>query len=142
MKSSIVIALVAIAGAVWTTDAGAATRHGVHAGWRAAQSVHRLRTARPLHQYSALARAYGARDGRVQRVSMASPTPVDSNSPEGVGFIKDADHAGYGVKGDHSEALVGAYRRPKDVNLPGTDMYHEGKGAAGVSWSVTLGGSH
>lgn len=142
MKSSILIALVAIAGSVWVTDAGAATRHGAHAGWRAARSTHRLRTARPLHHYSALARAYGARDGRVQRISTASPEAVDSDPAEGVGFIKDANHAGYGVKGDHSEALVGAYRRPKDMNLPATDMYHEGKGAAGVSWSVTLGGSH
>ena len=123
--------------ALSVSEAGAAPAKGVHARAHA-HKTHRLRTTRILRHYSALARANGA--GRVQRISTGSSASESVGQSDGVGFIKDDGHAGYGVRGNNTEAVVGAYRRPPDANLPATDMFHEGKGAAGVSWSVTLGG--
>ncbi len=88
--------------------------------------------ARPMHHISALARAAGQRTGFEQVANTTSP-------PEGVGFIKDHDRGGYGVKKGRDEAVLGLYRRPPDPNLPTPTMYEEGKGAAGVSMSIKLG---
>ena len=134
---SIAVAVAAASLALCASEAGAAPVRRAHArASLGAHRIHRLRTTRVLHHYSAQARANGQAPG-MQRIATGASEPGQSDE---VGFIKDADHAGYGMKKDNTEAVVGAYRRPPDPNLPATDMFHEGKGAAGVSWSVKLGG--
>ena len=139
MRVFVSVAIAAASLALCASEAGAVPARGAHARARVgAHGVHRLRTTRVLHHYSALARANGA--GRVQRISTGAADGESAGRSDDVGFIKDADHAGYGMRKDNTEAVLGAYRRPADPNLPATDMFHEGKGAAGVSWSVKLGG--
>ena len=85
------------------------------------------------------------RSNRVLYVARASDHGLMSSlgghddSPRGAGFIKDKSRAGWGWRGHKSETVLGVYRRPDDPSVPSTDMYHEGKGAAGVSMSIQLG---
>ena len=138
MRVFISIAVAAASLALCAGEAGAAPARGLHAR-AVAHRTHRLQTTRVLHHYSALARANG-QAGRLQRISATSSERESARRSEEIGFIKDSEHTGYGVRSNDSEAVVGAYRRPADPNLPSTDMFHEGKGAAGVSWSMKLGG--
>ena len=119
-------------------DAAMAKAVRVHASPGRHHASHRTAThVRGLHARR--------RSSRVLYVARASDQGLMSSlgghdgSPRGAGFIKDKTRAGWGWQGHKSETVLGVYRRPDDPSVPGPDMYHEGKGAAGVSMSIQLG---
>ncbi len=55
-------------------------------------------------------------------------------------WFKTADKTGYGWRNGATETTFGLYARPARPDLPGPRISPEGKGAAGLAFSINLGG--
>ncbi len=55
-------------------------------------------------------------------------------------WFKTPDKTGYGWRNGATETTFGLYRLPPTPDLPAPKISPEAKGAAGVSFSITLGG--
>ncbi len=97
-----------------------------------------LRHHGPAHRMSPLARANGQAQYRVaDGGGDINLSPSESETP---GLIKGDGVAGYGWSNGKTQTVMGVYRRPPEPNLPQKDWIPEGRGAAGVSVNIKLGG--
>ena len=122
------------AGAVVSSDAWAArpTQHRHPAA--SSKFRHGLRTV-ALHRFGARQLQQGA---VVERTAYSQDETGPSDRP---GMFKTHDAAGWGVAEGGGQAAVGFYKRPEETGVPAPQIYrHEGRGAAGLSFSMKLGG--
>ncbi len=107
-------------------------RHARHRHVR--RAVPAAAHGRARHHYSALALAQLSR-----RRAAAAAAQDGAARRRQDGIVRADGHAGWGLQRGRSEAIVGAYRRPPDPNLPAPKMYNESRGAAGVQVTMPLG---
>jgi hypothetical protein len=122
------------AGAAVGSDAWAArpAQHHHHAA--SSKFRHGLRTA-AFHRLGAPESQQGA---VVERAAYSQDEAGPTDRP---GMFKTHDAAGWGVAEGGGQAAVGFYKRPEETGVPAPQMYqHEGRGAAGLSFSMKLGG--
>jgi hypothetical protein len=138
MKTSILLGLVIglVAAEASLAQPGKPVRHTVHHAHRKIAPAAQRFPVAPAHRYSALALQQARAAHRVPGAPSANNDTPPSDDP---GWVKDKDHAGWGLNDGQNEAVLGAYRRPTGPQLPGPDITHEGHGAAGVAVSVKLG---
>ncbi|HEY5410579.1 MAG TPA: hypothetical protein VIJ94_07620 [Caulobacteraceae bacterium] len=118
---------------------------GSQAAWAAQPILHR-QAATPMFRHGRRTVSYqqrgvttGPRAAVVQRAAnVDDEAGAPSHRP---GMFKTHNTAGWGVADGQSQAAVGFYRRPEQPGIPGPQMDgNEGRGAAGLSFAMKLGG--
>ncbi len=119
---------------------------GSEAAWAAMPSHHHHHAARPMLRHGLksvafhrLAAPMSPQGAVVERAAyVEDETGAPSDHP---GVFKTHDTAGWGVSQGGGQAAVGFYKRPEETGVPAPQMYqNEGRGAAGLSFTMKLGG--